>query len=316
MASLFETTIVDTIVPKQENLVTIDSKQNVSSAFKALVTKNIYSAPVYDVTSKDWLGFIDLLDIVTYIVDIFEQQESFHTKDKSNLDFYDLLEQVKEFDLGDAGKIVGLATGRSINLIPSGSTVQQALEILLKTQGAHRLPIVNGKELKSVLTQSALLSFINDHLKSLPASIRGKTIKESGIGLKKVISVRMDTKAIEAFRLMVKNRIHAVAVLDEKGHIFSNLSAKDIRILEKDALFTKLYKSTLDIVQLIRAENLNAVMPSFTITADCTIEDAIKKLVVCKVHRLYVEDAQKNPIGVVSLGDVLGLLTSIASEST
>jgi CBS domain-containing protein len=316
MSLLFETTIVDSIVPKQESLVIIDSKESVANAFKTLIQKNIYSAPVYDAASKDYLGFLDLLDIVTYMVNIFEKQQQLQGKGKENLDFYDLLDQVQEFDMGDAGKVVGLASGTSVNLIPTGSSVKQALGALFRTPGAHRLPIVDGTNLKSVLTQSALLNFIASNLSKLPLSLRQMKIKDTDMALKDVISVRIDTPAIDAFRLMSKHRIHAVAVLDEKGQIFSNLSAKDIRVLEADALFTKLYKSSLEIVQLVRSKNLKAISPSFTVTGDCTIEDAIKKLVVCGVHRLYIEDSAKKPIGVISLGDILNLLSSFAADQS
>jgi len=115
---------------------------------------------------------------------------------------------------------------------------------------------------------------------------------------------------------MSKHRIHAVAILNEKGEIFSNLSAKDIKLMETDALFTKLYKPALELVQLIRAKNLRAYYPSFCVTADTILEDVIKKLVVCNVHRLYVEDEFKKPIGVISLGDILSLLVNLSPQES
>jgi len=308
-------TTVDSIVPKQQSLVIIDSKEVLPKAFQVLSKKNIYSAPVYDSESQSYLGFLDLLDIVAFVVEIIDTQAKtkLSASKQDSIDLYDLLEQIEKFDLEHTSRIIGLATKNPMCPIHTGSSVKKALEVFVRS-GARRLPVVEGKHLKSILTQSALLHWLNANLSQLPAKLREKTVRELGIGLKEVFSVRIDTKAIEAFRLMAQRGIHGIAVLDENGEIFSNISAKDIKILEPEVLFTKMYKPVLELVQLVRSSNLKAVFPSFCVTMDNTFEEVIKKLAILGVHRLYIEDAKRRPIGVISLGDILKLFLEDPEE--
>jgi len=306
---LLEKTTVDNIVPSQKSLFVIDSKDSLPKAFQLLSSKNIYSAPVYNSSTNEYLGFLDLLDIVAFLVHIFDKQRGHmpQSSEEGSADLYEMLEQVEKFDLEHATRVIGLATKNPICPIHTGASVKKALEVFVKS-GAHRVPIVEGKQIKSVLTQSALLTWIDSILPHLSSNLRKKTVRELGIGLKEVISVRLDAKVIDAFRLMAEHKIHGVAVVDEKGQIFSNLSAKDVKALQPDALFTKMYRPTLELIQFVRSINLKAVFPSFCVDLDTTFEEVIRKLAVLKVHRLYIEDENRRPLGVISLGDILKFL--------
>jgi CBS domain-containing protein len=55
-------------------------------------------------------------------------------------------------------------------------------------------------------------------------------VKELDLGFKKVISVSLETKVVEAFHLMSELNITGVAVVDNEGALFSALSAKDIKV--------------------------------------------------------------------------------------
>jgi len=275
-----------------------------------LILGNVYSAPVYNSEKEEYVGFLDLLDVISFIVKIIDSQPA---KKNEDPDIYQLLEQSEKFDLEPTMNVVGIATKNPMCPVHSNASVKKALEIFVRS-GAHRLPVVEGKFLRSILTESTLIRWIGEHLSEISVQLRKKTIRELGIGLKEVISVRLDANVIEAFRLMVKHNIHGVAVLDVDGTIFSNLSVKDIKTLEPDAIFTKMYRSTLEIIQMVRSVNLKAVFPSFCVSLDTTLQEAINKLVVLRVHRLYIEDERRRPVGVLSLGDVLRILMQDPEE--
>jgi len=302
---IFEKTIVDDLVPEKSSLIMIDSKDTLPKAFNLLIKNNIYSAPVHDASRNEYLGFLDLLDIVAFIVMIFDAQK--HHKNELDIDLYDLLEQVEKFDLEHATRVIGMASQNPFCPVHSGSHIKKCLEVFVRS-GAHRIPIVEGKNMKSVLTQSAVVQWLNSILPHISENLRKKTIRELSIGLKEVASVRVDATALDAFRLMAERKIHAVAVVDEKGEIFSNISAKDIKVLQPDALFTRMYRPAMELIQHVRSLNMKAVFPSFCITLDNTFEEAVRKLAVLNVHRLYIEDSGRKPIGVISLGDILSVL--------
>jgi len=304
-------TAINSIIPKTQSMIIIRSEETISQAFHKLILGNVYSAPVYNSEKEEYVGFLDLLDVISFIVNIIDSHPS--PKKNEEPDLYQLLEQSEKFDLERTMKVVGIATKNPMCPIHSNASVKKALEIFVRS-GAHRLPVVEGKFLRSIVTESTLIRWIGAHLSEISVQLRKKTIRELGIGLKEVISVRLDTNVIEAFRLMVKHNIHGVAVLDVDGTIFSNISVKDIKTLEPDAIFTKMYRSTLEVIQMVRSVNLKAVFPSFCVSLDTTLQEAINKLVVLRVHRLYIEDEKRRPVGVLSLGDVLRILMQDPEE--
>jgi len=298
---------VDSIVPSQ-NVIFFHSNTAVTRVFKTLVTKNIYSAPIIDSKDNSYLGFIDLLDIVAYIVDIADKQkEKRGSHQDSAPDLYELLEQVEQFDMEHASRITGFATQSRPPPLQSGATIQAAISVF-KDSGAHRLPIMQNGTIKAVLTQSTLISWLYKNLASIPDSLKQKTVSEFGF-LKPVISVHFEAQAIEAFRLMAVHKIHGIAVVDDDGKMFSNLSAKDIKLLAPDAVFTKLYRHTRELVSITRASKAKAVFPSFCVSQHSKFEETVAKMDVLKIHRLYIEDEHCKPIGVVSLGDILKILS-------
>jgi len=284
-------------------LIVIDSKDTLPKAFHTLTANNIYSAPVFDSTKAAYIGFLDLLDLVAFIVGLFDKES------KRETDLYELLKQTEKFDTEHATRVAGLAMRNAVPPIQKGASLQRAMTIFSKT-GAHRIAIVENGKIVAVLTQSALISWIQKNIKQIPEQIRGQKMKEIGkTCFKEVISVQFDKKAIEAFRLMAKYGIHGIAVVDETGCTLSNLSAKDLKVVQPNVLFTSLYKPCLEIVQLNRKKCIDAVFPSFCVTPNNSLEESINKLALLKVHRLYIEDEHRRPIGVISLGDVISMIS-------
>jgi len=178
--------------------------------------------------------------------------------------------------------------------------------------GANRLPIMEGHKLTNVMTLSAVVTFLAQNLKALGA-VAKLTVGELNVGLKEVFTVQADTPVINAFRLMAQKRISAVGVLDTDGKLLTNVSAKDIKVIAKDALFTKLYYSTIEFVRAVRAQN---VLVTYAAVMHCklenTIGDVIQKFASWKVHRIYITDHFQKPIGVISLKDILNAVLQVS----
>ena len=61
-------------------------------------------------------------------------------------------------------------------------------------------------------------------------SLQHETVSSLGVGIKPVVSVPSEIRAIDAFSIMNQQRVSAVAVLNEDGTLLTNLSAKDIKV--------------------------------------------------------------------------------------
>jgi len=312
---LLETTIEE-VVPKRKMIV-VDSELPLSDAFSALVKNNIYSAPVYDTAKRELLGFVDMLDIVVFLVNIIESEQG-SNRDLASQDFYTLLEQVSKFRTEHVRAVADLSKRNPMVPVSHNAPVKEVLRIFAQS-GTHRVPVLeNPWTVSNVLTQTDIISWLaknitlhkeggHEHHNHL-GPIGKKTVAEVFPNRAQVVSIKGEEHAIEAFKLMAHYRITSVAVVDQAGALLSNLSAKDIKVIEPDAIFTKLYKSCTEFVAATRLHEYNTHYPMIYCKLDSTLEEVIQRLAFMRIHRIYVIDENRKPINVISLGDILNQL--------
>lgn len=80
-------TVTSIAAPK--DIITVDSKASLHSAFQVLslvarsvcanmqtlVDAHILSAPVYDAATSSWIGFLDVRDLVSFVVFVYDEQK-------------------------------------------------------------------------------------------------------------------------------------------------------------------------------------------------------------------------------------------------
>lgn len=303
MSNVFSVSIGD-IVPKNQQLVTIDSKSGIVEALKTLSSKNIYSAPVRDNENGTYYGFLDVADIVVFLVTLIEEKQS-----SDNQEFSSFLESVSKLDLQNAKNIADLSAMNAMVPLRPNDTLSEALKLFAST-GTHRIPILKGEEvadLSGVLTQIDVINYLAAHIRDLPPECK-KTLKDLDVKPVKVISVEIGARSFDAFQLMTKNRITGVAVVNHDGTLFSNLSLKDIKDVQPHEVLIWMNRSALELIQMIRSKQINVTAPSFACHMHNTLEEVIMKLSVLRVHRLFITDSANKPIGILTLGDIFKLL--------
>jgi len=106
--------------------------------------------------------------------------------------------------------------------------------------------------------------------------------------------------------------VNSVAVVDEQGKFFGNLSATDLKGVYGRSFMTLLdtVQEYLKDVRIKRAEGISLKHPHYTasMTADETIAQGAKRMVDLHVHRLFIVDEASKPIGVLSITDVISTL--------
>jgi len=315
MNKLLNTT-VDEIVP-QRTMIVMDSELTLSDAFSNLVKHNIYSAPIYDTKKKELLGFVDMLDIVVFLVNIIESEQGF-PKNLGSQDFYALLEQVSKFRTEHVKAIADISKRNPMVPVSHNAPIKEVIKIF-GNSGTHRVPVLsNPWTVNNVLSQTDIINWLakninlhkegsrerHNHL----GAISQKTVAEVFPKKDQVISIKGEEQAIEAFKLMAHYRITSVAVVDNNGALLSNLSAKDIKAIEPDAIFTKLYKTCTEFIAATRINEYDTHFPMIYCKQESTLEEVIQRLSFMKIHRIYVIDEHHKPINVISLGDILNVL--------
>jgi len=280
----------------QRNVIVISSKSTPVEGFSILLENNILSAPVFDETTQQYVGFLDIRDLVSYVVFAYENQKKIAFKQNSPI-YTSLLENVT---------VTYLARCNPFHPVPKGSTLYDVAEVL--STSVHRVPVVdsNGK-IVSIVSQSSLIQLFNHNMESLKSDLNAK-ISDTLLGTSPVISVTRDTSAIETFRLMDKLKKNAVAIVDNDGQLLTNISAKDLKLFVKSSSsYDILTLPILKFLAEIRNEATDIRALSITCKINEPLEMVIRKLAATRVHRIYIvpESGAYIPLRVVSLTDIL-----------
>jgi len=295
--------IEDTVFTRSDKTVYfVDTKTTVEQALNLLAEKNILSVPIWDEKSKLFVGLIDMVDILSFLVGILNESEieSSRRKYSTLTDYFKKSDVVSVSDLSRRDPWLPLACNADIGSL---------LETLSK-QGAHRVPIIdplNG-ELLQLITQSDVINFVSQNIDQF-GTVVTKTLAELRLGSSPVVSVDIDGRVKDAFRLIVEKKVSAVAVVDSTLTLIATLSVRDLRTLSGEArLLEKLNMKIRDFLGAIVDPNIDIMNPAICCTVKDTLSVALSKLAATRVHRIFIVNDSKKPVAVISLSDILGAL--------
>ncbi|KAA8498108.1 Protein SDS23 [Porphyridium purpureum] len=196
-------------------------------------------------------------------------------------------------------------------LLPSDSLGKA---VLLFGEGLHRCSVVENDCVLGTLSQSLTLRFIANHSAEVrPALLH--TLAEFGLGESRAIVLEQRKNVIEGMHIMQKNKLSALAVVDQNGRLVGNLSLSDIKYIFRTRSYSMLWYTAQNFIKILReraALEENAGMdtfPFFDISRERTLEIAIQKMIATRVHHLWVVDTAGVPIGVVSITDIMRVLS-------
>jgi len=180
---------------------------------------------------------------------------------------------------------------------------------LMVETSAHRI-LVFDEEKKpfGIITQSRVVKCISLLEETIPYG--KQTLRELNLGFKTVISIQGSQLAWDAFKLMIDQKVSAVAVVDDKGVVVGSLSNSDIKFLGYHVdYFDMLGRSVSNYLDALRIYDANRTIPPNRDPVVCkeltTLRDVINTVCFYRIHRIYIVDDEGKPIGVVSLLDIL-----------
>jgi CBS domain-containing protein len=284
----------------------VDRTDKVIDVFKGLVEHGFLSVPVLQKTKRKWYGFVELSDIVQFYVEQFGSQLGDEGRSA-----WDAIGKNPEFLEKTVDDIMQYPMTRKnvFHPITNGYSLFYAIETMAREEHLHRVPIIDeDRKLKSVLSQSQVIEFINANLDTL-GTIKDKPVEQMRGVIKQVYTVKEDSLTIDAFKLMQQNSLTGVAVVNESGAVVGNLSVRDLKGLRlENQLFHRLFQTVHNFIRHLRAELSEIDSRPRTkqvVRLNDTMAHVIQILVQQNIHRVYVVDNDQKPIGVVSLKDVL-----------
>jgi len=257
-----------------------------------IIDSNITSVPIYDNRTKQYLGFVDIIDIASYILNHASEREIKESPTNA----------LNKIGLIRCDQIVNLSQRNPYTAIGSEVTVETAIELILK-YSVHRLAIIDADGSPvTLLTQSRLIQFLAENLDKFPKLCK-KTVDDFKLGYKNVVSITQNQSIRSAVELMNTNSISGVPIVDSQNKIVGTFSHSNLKVLGHDfSKFNHLYDAVLDFMKLDgNSHTPHLVLPS------TTIEQLVNIIVRTKVHRLFVIDNSGNTIGVIVLSTLLKL---------
>jgi len=289
-------------------ILQFDSHEKIRSAMKKLVELNVHSAPVWDEAEQQYIGMLDMIDIVEFITEVFDESE---VKGEG---FESVAEQVERFSTNEVKNVADLSRRNPFVPVPDDADLYPVVEILSRFD-VHRVNVFDkdGK-LSNIITQSAVVDLLAKNLDKI-GDVANKSIAELGIGGSPVITVNIRERTINAFRTIREHHLYALPVIGADGAIVANISAKDMRLIARSpANFYMLYEPISHFLAEMHQDEIDVKTPAIVCKPTDTLATVIRKLVQNRIHRVYVLNHDNSPAKVVSLTDVLQTLTQPLPE--
>jgi len=271
--------------------------------------KNILSVPVYDEQQQKWVGLVDMFDILTVLVFMSDLKPLVDVVNQKEVDWYKWIET--EFKVLCDESIASICDSSEQNhwcAVSRLKPLHSLMDMFSKDVNLHRVPIVDDDgNVIGLISQSKVINHLYKNVEHFPDSTAAKV--NNCFKPSKVVSITADKTALDAYRLMIQERVSGLAVVDQEGKLVGSLSCSDLKGSMESNLFHDLYlpiamyldKGTQ---QFDRKQSLIPV----ACTVDTTIYEVLHKLSSKHIHRLFVTNNDNKPIGVLSLCDIISMM--------
>jgi len=296
---LQKTTVADLAVPGY--IASVRDTDSVLDVFKVLVSCRVLGVPVFNTESKRFNGIVDMIDIICFALKVEDAQLK-HLMQTSETT--KMFEETKCAQIARISHEPYLELLNSVDLIGAINVLVTAYDYL----GVHRVLVTNstGAPL-AILSQSKVVSFLAKNIGLF--DFAAKTIQDLNIGFVKVLSISSDQPIKDAFQLIKRHKVGAVGVVDNEGKLVGNVSASDLKLIGFD---TTLFGKMALPVKQVYADTSKHSYP-ICVRPDTKIKKVVTMIVEKTVHRVYIVDEHKKPIGVIGLIDILKLVSQYCS---
>jgi 5'-AMP-activated protein kinase regulatory gamma subunit len=298
------TTRAETLVPPDGRIFIAERTHKVTDVWKGLIKHNFMSVPVLQKTKNKWYGFLDLADIVKYVIDTFGFEKL--GKDVDFFEMYDKEEFWKTRTVNDV-MTFRIAGRNPFHPVKKGYSLYFVFEMMANEKGMNRVPVLDeNNNLANLITNSQMLRYVHSHMKQL-GGVKDKPISQFTMPHNEVICIHEEEPAHKAFTMMINKNVGGLAVIDANGKLTENISLRDLKAIQNDGrMFHRLFQTTHNFLQKVRKDFGKKERPNHPIAVKNTdtLEHAIQLCVDWGVHRIYIIDDQKKPIGVITLHDM------------
>jgi 5'-AMP-activated protein kinase regulatory gamma subunit len=275
-------------------LISVNASDTLSAALKTLAQNGILSAPVYDAQKDQFIGSVDVLDLVTYVVEASGPIKS-----------EDLDKELPRFFALPVTKVIDKSTTNPFVPVSTEATVGQVINLMEK--GVHRLPLVDPQnKLVAILSQSDLVPFLLAN-KTAPELIKlmGRTLLDLELVPGGVVSVSCKATMRQCFTALAAYKVSGIAIVDSHtSKLVGTISASDLKGMTQEN-FVMLGEKARDWMARRGKLGFQHVL---TCRAEDTLERVLELLNLAAVHRIFVVDENQKVVGIVPLTSIMQIV--------
>lgn len=318
-------------------LQTLNSNATVGTALQVLAKAGVLSCPVLD-EAGDYEACLSVSDLLKALEARLAAKDPNWVEKLDGMTADDLLAFGKEFcaqpvsKLEHAGDLWMLSTGDESSLMdavlesfrvqdrfvhhrlyvcaPSAGRMvrspSQKTTVINASQKGAAAPTANGLKVTHVVSQSDVVRLLYDNRSAFSAGL-SQTVEQLELDAGAVLTVPASLPVLAAFGHMARDRKSSLGVT-EGGKLVGNLSASDLRGLTPED-FPLLLQPAGEFAKRAAAKAGGAPAPLVTVKLSSTFEEVLAALTQHHLHRVYVVDAEGAPVSIITLTDVLRLIT-------
>jgi len=286
-------------LPLVERPIELPSSATLIEGFETLINNNILSAPVYMVDTLEYIGFLDIRDLVSFVVYVYDQQKVTNDSRLGDLIRYGIGQFTTPTT--DGVTISYLARRNRFKPVLHTDNLLEVVKLLAK--GLHRVPVLgeNGRVV-NIVSQSTIISLLAKQNFG-----EGERVSDINIGSSPVKTVNFNTSVISTFRLLDQYKISGVAVVDDDEKMVGVTTGKDLKFFIRNPTRHALEMTIFENIKLIRSEEVEIRSLAISVFGHELLTRAIQLIAATRVHRIFVMDSEKSfkPIRVISISDIL-----------
>ncbi|GBC02461.1 hypothetical protein RclHR1_04640004 [Rhizophagus clarus] len=322
---------IDSVIKEKQNisqLIEIPITATIEEAFDVLLAENILSVPVYRLWRghKQPIAIVNVVDLVAFVClqPIFNNGNSCES---SNFNSKSIFLQ------NSIGELVGLsAESTHLTICHPDDLLIDTLELFTRKQ-VHRVlvterrpvedqdgeEVINEDEVKPCfISQTDIVRFLFQHnhqlgkiLDTYASEVSNRTIRLIGRNslLGQPSSITIHDQALTAFKKIHQDGVSAVAVVGDDGTLVGEVSAADLRGLNRE----RLSDLTKPVIMFLKSSKGDLTKP-LTCHGKFTLSQVMAGIIRSKAHRVWVVDEDDVPIGVITLSDILSMFLPETNE--
>jgi len=293
--NLLETYKVQDVIDPNKILVKAEFGAEMKELMQQLKSANVLSAVIYDPVTPGLYGFVDVLDILLYILEVGSWSPNLRTETIQNLKW-----EGQCLSRQTAGKLINYSRVDPFLSVTGTTTLLDVVRIF--AEGIHRVVVMESGRVTNVISQFDLVHFLATRGVWIGSALE-KSLGQVGLESQGVLSVLDSVEVIDVLRFIYENKVSGVPVVDKKGMVVGSFSATDLLGMTEDN-FAFLTMPVKDYLMKI----YGFPKPPVCCREFSTVEDLLLKIVVHKVHRVFIVNEKMRPTGVLSLTDIMKFL--------